>query len=288
MFRSSQKNRRRRSPEQRRRDRREKLGRWIRRGSYTVALGAVAIGLPLLSMWGYGAVMESERFSLTYVDVEGLHYLDEEALLEAADPVGGEHLLNIQSDQIEATLEALPFIDDVKVRRRFPDRLYIAIEEHEPVAIMVDEGFWLIDDRGRPFVELDAARPHIDLWDLPMVSGLSRAQVETEEGRQQIANALEVYEVYEQLGLAEEYPISEVYVDELMGISLLVGEEAVEIRLGHDRWPERLERLERIQASLIEQNINPSYVLIDHESEIDRVAVGQQSEPRSGPTVIDP
>ncbi len=288
MFGSSKKNRRRRSPEQRRQERRQRVARWARRVGYGAAIAAVAVGVPMLSMWGYDAVMESDALALTYVDVEGLHYLDEDALLDAADPMGGEHLFNVQSEQLEATLEGLPFIEKAQVRRRFPDRLYISIEEHEPVAIMIDDGFWLVDEEGRPVVELDAARPHVDLWSLPLVSGLSRATMETDEGRRQLKDAMEVYEIYEELGLEDKEEISEIHVDELLGLSLVVGPEAIEIRLGHDRWTERLERWKQIRRTLEEREVDPSYVLIDHESEIDRVAVGQRTEPGSGPSRIDP
>ena len=255
---------------------------WLRRAGIGVGLAVVAFGLPALILFGYSHLMESDYFALTYVDVEGLEYLEEQALLDAAEDVGGEHIIDVQPDRLEVVMAQLPFVEDVEVNRKFPDRLHISIDEHQPVAIVVDDGFWLVDETNQVFLELDSTQPDGQLWQLPLVTGLSRADLETDEGQQLLEMGLQVQTLYEQMELHDEQPISEVHVDELLGVTLVVGQTGTEVRLGRDRFQERLEQFEVVQTSLIRRGVDASYVLIDHESDLGRVAVGQRSEPVDG------
>lgn len=281
MFGSSSKNRRKKSPKQRRHERRQTLEKWGRRLGITAGLLAVACGLPALIFWGYSQVMESEYFALEYVDVEGLHHLREEDVLEAAERLGGEHILEVHPEELERIVESLDFVDDAEVERRFPDRLHVVIEEHDPAAIVVDDGFWLANWRGEVFYELQSPRARPELWELPMISGLGRGDLESERGRRRLREALELVTVYEAKELDEEASISEVHVDELLGYSLVVGQTGTEIRLGRGRWESRLDRLEVVRSSLSRRGVEPTYILIDHETDLERVAVGRRTDPGS-------
>ncbi len=280
-----QENRRKRNRRQKRRDRRKALRKWGRRAALSLGLVVVAVGLPFLILTAYSYTMNSEYFALSYIDVEGLQFLEEEALLEAAEEVAGEHLFNVRPERLEATMRTLPFVAEVEVERRFPDRLYISITEYEPVAIVVDDGFWLVDVHGEIFLSLHASSLEEELWKLPLITGLTRADLREEKGRDELHVALNVHRYYQEMGLAEKHSVSEIHVDELIGISLIVGEMGTEVRLGWGRWKERLERLEVVQDSLIRRGVDPAYVLIDQEHDLSRVVVGRRTKPGNGEVV---
>lgn len=282
MFRGRRENRRKRSPRQRKAERRRLLGRWARRIGVVFGLTAVAAGLPALILYGYTYMMDSDYFALTYVDVEGLYYLDEEALLEAAEDMAGEHILDVRPEELEVTMRTLPFVADAAVERRFPDRLHIRIVEYDPSAVIVDDGFWLADARGEVFLTLDSMSSHEELWDLPLITGLSRGELETDEGKSRFRTGLMVHDLYVDMGLDEFHEISEVHVDEILGVSLVVGQTGTEVRLGWGKWEQRLERLGVVQQSLIRRGVDAAYVLIDHESDLSRVAVGRRTGPGIG------
>lgn len=247
-----------------------------------LALLGVGFGVPITSLKGYQYAMASDYFSLDYVEVEGLYYLEEESLLLAAEQIAGEHILNVQPQRLEAALGNLPFVADVKVERRFPDRLYIGIVEYEPSAIIVTDGFWLVDVHGEVFLRLDTPDPGHDLWDLPMISGLSRGDLTTQEGKEKLQVALRVQRIYQEEGLGEQQPISQVHLDPTLGISLIVGDTGTEVRLGWGRWEERIERLKVVQNSLIRRGLDAAYVLMDQEQDLSRVAVGRRTGPGIG------
>ncbi len=282
MFGSSKKNRRKKSPKQRKKQRRQTLSCWLRRAALVGGLAVVAIGIPALIFLGYDHLMESDYFALTYVDVEGLDHLEEEELLAATEGLAGEHILDVRSDRLEQAISGLGFVQTAEVDRRFPNRLHIHIEEHEPVAIVVDDGFWLVNTGGEPFYELDTMTRNDQLWELPLISGLTRATLEQDEGLRRFGSALRVWQWYEELQLDEKQPVSEVHVDEMLGISLIVGETGTEVRLGQGNFRKRLEKYADVQASLIRRGVDAAYVLVDHEGDLNRVTVGLRDEPMDG------
>lgn len=247
-----------------------------------MGLAVVAVGLPALIFTGYSHLMESEYFEVEYVDVEGLDHLEEQQFLQAAEEVAGEHIIDVRPGRLETVMQQLPFVAEARVQRRFPNRLHVAIDEHQPVAILVDEGFWLVDRGGEVFLQLDSAHHRERLWQLPMVTGLTRAQMQTEQGQQLLHQGLEVYRLYRHKQLHERQPVDEIHVDELLGVSLMVGDTGTEVRLGRGRWEERLERFAAVQASLIRRGLDAAYVLVDQENDSGRVVVGQRTEPSDG------
>src|SRR5690606_8770356 len=98
-------------------------------------------------------------------------------------------------------------------------------------------------------------------------------------GRESLARAVEVARMYESMGLGRLQRLSQIHVDEVMGISLVTEETGTEIRLGRGRYEERLRRLEVVQSTLIERGMDADYVLVDQEGDLNRVAVGRRQEP---------
>lgn len=258
------------------------LRTWGRRVAIAIGLAAVGVGVPALLLHGYSYTMANDYFAINYIDVEGLDLLDEEELLRASEAIAGEHLFNIRPERLEAVIATLPFVADVQVQRRFPDRLYIQITEFEPAAILVDQGLWLVDANGRVFLSLEDGASHAHLWDLPMITGLTRADLEQGPGALELEEALLVHNLYEELGLMDQQEISEIHVDKTLGISLVLGSTGTEVRLGRGRWRERLERLAVVQASLIRRGVDAAYILVDQERSLGRIAVGLRTGPGIG------
>ncbi|MEC9398119.1 MAG: hypothetical protein VX475_10890, partial [Myxococcota bacterium] len=68
--------------------------------------------------------------------------------------------------------------------------------------------------------------------------------------------------------------LDHVHADPVLGLSLIVGDQGMEVRLGWGRWKERLERYNVVHGSLAERGVDVEYILIDQDDDIDRVAVG--------------
>jgi len=86
--------------------------------------------------------------------------------------------------------------------------------------------------------------------------------------------------LYDELGLAETRSLSEIHVDPVLGLTLVTEGVGTEIRIGNDRYRERLERLKTVRRTLEERGVEPSYLLMDGES-LERITVGRRG--RHGP-----
>jgi cell division protein FtsQ len=102
------------------------------------------------------------------VTVEGRANADARELLAASGLAQGQPMLGLSPEAIRARLEALPWVEQASVQRRFPGHVHLVIEERTPFAIWQNRGrFALIDRQGRVIVR-DAVERFADL---PLVVG---------------------------------------------------------------------------------------------------------------------
>jgi hypothetical protein len=87
---------------------------------------------------------------------------------------------------------------------------------------------------------------------------------------------------YGSQGLIRFDALSEIHFDELVGFSLLTRDLHLEVRLGHDRFLERLGRLRDVLRTLDGEDLTERYILLDAEGELTRVAVGPARPGRGG------
>jgi cell division protein FtsQ len=110
----------------------------------------VAVGVIVAVVLITSAVYRSRLFAIEAVEVTGVRMLTEESIRSRVILPEGATLLRFPSAQIEADLEADPWIGGVSLSRRLPSTLAVDIEERVPVAL-VDVGtvFWFVDAEGR-------------------------------------------------------------------------------------------------------------------------------------------
>lgn len=117
-----------------------------RRLKWVVLAGVLAV-LVIAAL----TVLGSGLFAIDDVSVGGNVYTDEERLDAVIDDLLGTPVLLADTDQAEADLEAIPWVEDARVRTKFPDRATIEIRERSPVATMrgADGLFRVLDAEGR-------------------------------------------------------------------------------------------------------------------------------------------
>lgn len=87
------------------------------------------------------------------VTVEGRMHADAAEILAASGLAQGQPMLDVSPEAVRARLEALPWVEQASVQRRFPGHVHLVIEERTPFAIWQNRGrFALIDRQGRMIV----------------------------------------------------------------------------------------------------------------------------------------
>jgi cell division septal protein FtsQ len=124
-----------------------------RRSRWLVLLGplgrAVAlVGVPMaLALWLFG----SPTFAFARVEVEGERHLETRWVEAALAPLVGENLLRLSLPAVEQLVRANPWVAEVRLEKRLPDRLYIEVRERQPAALLrTAEGLTVLDERGLP------------------------------------------------------------------------------------------------------------------------------------------
>ncbi|WP_168211034.1 cell division protein FtsQ/DivIB [Persicimonas caeni] len=283
MFGNRRKNRRRRALGQRLKSLGTKIGSLGRKALPVAFLVAVAIGLPYGIFHAYIRTVSGSYFQLQEVEVEGLHNVDEDALLESAGLLIGLNIFDVDLERADRAIEAHPWIKSAEVERRLPDQVSVRVSEEEPIALLIDERYHLVDTDAVAFKALESSDPVDELMALPLVTGMEVASLEEPEGRALFLEAMDVVQMYGELGLTNWEPLSEIHVDSVLGLTLVTADTGVEIRLGRGRYRERLERLAVVQRSIVQRAMEVDYILIDQESDLSRVAVGRRHRPRTGP-----
>ncbi len=106
--------------------------------------------LVLLFIVAVTVALTTPVFNITSVTVVGNERISaEEAVLESQIPIG-KNIYRVSMKNAEERLRALPYVETVKVKRRFPARVLIRItERQEAVAVECPGGYAVVDKTAR-------------------------------------------------------------------------------------------------------------------------------------------
>jgi cell division protein FtsQ len=234
----------------------------------------VAFQLLLLSFflfighWVYVHLLGDPSFRVREVEVEGGRKMARETLLSLTVMEGMPNLFSVNLKEVVKRLESHPWIEQVQVRKVFPDKIFIRVEERKPMAIIQLEELYYIDTKGEVFSPVGEK----DEYNYPYLTGLTRQVLEKEpvEARRLITKALELLSVVDQEKVPPLGEISEIHMEKSSGIHCFTRAEGVEVKMGWEDFGEKKKRLSLIWSDLRKRGFSP--VSIDC-SDLNRVVV---------------
>jgi len=214
----------------------------------------IAFRLLLLSFflfighWVYVHLLSDSYFRVREVEVEGGRKIPKETLLSLTAMEGMPNLFSVKLKEVVKRLESHPWIEQVRVRKVFPYKIVIQVEEKRPMAIIQLEELYYIDTRGEIFTRVGDR----DEYNYPYVTGLTRRALEKdpEEAKRLIAKALELLRIVSQGKVAPLEEISEIHMEKAFGIQCFTKAEGVEVKMGWEDFEEKLKRLPLIWSDL--------------------------------------
>ncbi len=122
----------------------------------------------------YIFMSNSPKFNLTQIDIEGNHKVSEKEILEKAQMELGTNVFRMDLRKIKEQIREDERIKEVWVKRKFPDRVLIEVEEKKPALwVNLPDGLYGLSGKQEiiPLEEEDLDR------DLPIVTGLTSFSV---------------------------------------------------------------------------------------------------------------
>ncbi len=241
-----------------------KLGRAVL--ALSLAIGSLALAR-VLERWARHA----PELALRTITVDGEERLSEAEVLGAASVALGDNVFARSEGEIQEALLGHPWIGEARVERRLPGTLRITIRERIPAAILELEEPFLVSDEGAVFKTLEPGDP----VDLPVITGIDRDRFFAERAfRTQILTSIVgLLAEWHALGMDRREPIGEVHVEPDDALTLFVGDDGTEVRLGAGPYRGKIERLRRVIDELGSRHARPLYVYLDNLRRPDRVTV---------------
>ncbi len=198
--------------------------------------------------WVYTHLLEDPYFQVREVGVEGGRKIAKETLLSATVIEGMPNLFSLNLKEVVKRLESHPWIDEVRVRKVFPNKILVHIEERRPMAIIQLGELYYIDTKGEIFTPLGEK----DEYNYPVLTGLNSRVLEKDpvDSKRMIMKALELIRLVGQEKIFPLEEISEIHMEKHFGIRCFTKAEGVEIKMGWDDFGEKLKRMSLIWSDL--------------------------------------
>lgn len=189
---------------------------------------------------------DPRRFPVTNVDVSGtLDYTDRVAMRERVQVQTQLGFYGMDVDAIRASLETMPWVSQAHIRRIWPSRLMVTIEEHEPAARYNDNG--LISKSMELFEppQLQKDNPQYTEWG---ASFASLPKLEGAQGRHE--SVLDAYRSYELALMRFGVGIRALLEDERRSQTVHLDND-ITVRIGYDAHELRLQRFIDVYERLV-------------------------------------
>ena len=179
-------------------------------------------------------------FSVREIQVRGGEKIGGSEIVTMAGLSHGMSIWNIDSEGIEKKVGKHPWVKHVLVRREFPHRVVIQVEERSPKAVVIMGGLYYVDSEGFVFKEVGEG----ERTDFPLLTGLRQAELVSRaySTRQKIHEAMRLSELMGRSSL----PLSEIHFNAGGGIVLYPMVYPIAFHFGWGDWEGKINRLQRI------------------------------------------
>lgn len=202
----------------------------------------------LVGHQAYLRLLEDPGFRVREIQVEGCRKIAQETVLALIKIEGMPNLFTVRIREIARRLEPHPWIEEVRVRKVFPNKILVQIKERRPIAILQLEELYYIDTQGVIFSPVGDR----DEYNFPFLTGLTRQALEKEpvKAKHLIMKALEFLRTSEQGKSPPLEEISEIRMEKTFGIDCFTKAEGLEVKMGWENFEEKLEKLSLIWFDL--------------------------------------
>lgn len=178
-------------------------------------------------------------FSVREIQVRGGDKIGGSEIVAMAGLSQGMSIWKIDAERIEKRVGRHPWVKRVLVRREFPHRVVIDVEERSPKAVVIMGKLYYVDSEGFVFNEVGEG----EKADFPLLTGLRQAELASSAylTRQKIQEAMRLSDLMGRSSL----PLSEIHFSPGGGIILYPMGYSIALHFGWGDWEGKVRRLQR-------------------------------------------
>jgi len=194
----------------------------------------------------YSWLGHSRLFSVRDIDMNRCAYVTRDEVSGILSGAAQGNIWSLSSRDIGRRLLSHPWVRSVSVRKAFPDRLVVRIEERKPAAMVNLDALYYVDEEGTIFKRLAAYDPK----NFPIVTGFSRGDLTARDAvtLQNLKKTLELLRCTESGALRQN--VSEVHFDAQDGYTLVTRDSGLQIKIGMMDFREAMKRIEEAMPKL--------------------------------------
>jgi cell division protein FtsQ len=236
-------------------------GERLRATAWILALVAAVVLVGASCAFAYSWLTRSPLFSVRSVEMNRCANVTQEEVWTVVRGGGKRNIWTVPVREVSRKLASHPWIRSVSVRKVFPDRLVVRIEEHRPVAMVNLDVLWYVNDEGRLFKRLTAYDPK----DLAIVTGFSAGDLRAKDAvtTRSFRKALDLLRTAEAGPLRKN--LSEVHYDAQDGYTLVTRDTGVQFKVGGMDHQKAIRRVEEALPKL--SSLGKSSGIVDLKTE---------------------
>jgi cell division protein FtsQ len=205
---------------------------------------------------GYQWLAHAEVFQISGVDVKGVKRLTEDEIRDIGGIFAGQNIFLVDIDAAARQARSHPWVKDVRIHRRLPNRISMIITERSPHAVLDAGGErYLIDDEG---VAIERKAKRGDPPELPLVVIRDCTVLLGDRvGAKGIPGALALLS---ELGARREWRLADVAIKADSNESLALVYGGREFKMGSGNYGEKLRRLAEVMEDMKQRGQDFAYV----------------------------
>lgn len=205
-------------------------------------LASLIAGLILLAHFG------PSLFAIRELVVSGgsTVHLSQQEIVKLSGVRVGENLFSLNLKQVEKNLRRFSWVKEATLIKQYPHRLFIKLNEYQPVAIIQLDDWYYIDAWGEIFKKVEAR----DSRNFPVITGID------EKDPSRLAHyreSLKLLYAFRTVDAATQFGVSEIHWEEAEGYMIYTLAPSFQIKFGQDNLAKRLLRWKEIGTVLTSQ-----------------------------------
>jgi cell division protein FtsQ len=214
-----------------------------------------AVSLSLLSLYHY--LLTSPYMKLEQVDIEGVDGKIRNELIEMCGLNSEQGLLGLNLNKLKKRMEEHTWIRSVKLERRFPHTLVVEVEKQVPLALVLTDRFYYVNQWGEIFKTVSGS----DDNDFPIITGLSKNGSRAKEQLGKTMHVITVLESEDDLWSLDK--VSEIHIRKNGEISLYFNHLRAEVTFMWNELGDKIDGLKKVAEHLNQSGKTDTVTHID-------------------------